>query len=606
MSARSTLLVCLFLGLIIGCSPSVSENPGEEVLPERTPEPDDLGLRIRVVNETPERVDKITLRFVNSEVTFSGIATGEASDYQLVTEAYQSVAAELGEGERQILIDQALEEGEPAITTGNYSYILQAGVNFSDAYLDLRPDLAQTSERLLPLIHKLETLVSEIEFQPSIQRGTPFDAAYGETISGREIVLLDGVRTDVFYFANEAMASLMAEGIAAGGTQLTIERTDGELISQSLQSVTGVQANWWQSGRFLVLYSGNNGATIAALGSGLGTALVAQEPGITEIRIANIGQIDFESVQVNFAGETIDYGPVARFGMSAYMPVAVAYRYGSIMIESEAGPFDLVAIDYVGETPLVSGRYTYYLGIEAGELVETMIADDDWHVPTTLIEQDYFWLAGSGPQQPAADLESEQGDWPYIRFADSLSPNDGEAGLQFWGFTGCNGMGGTYFSNPYQAVVITGIGQNAAGCMPEVMASEAYFTAYLTGINYYYQVNDWLFLTHGSSDRLVLGPNRPEAADIAPLLLDLWPAVFFDEIDQLSDASSEDAAEWELIIFTESVQVTVFAEEGTFGNIELAEGAVGWVTGRYLITYAGDDQLIQNVLDEVLGDPIGE
>ena len=43
-------------------------------------------------------------------------------------------------------------------------------------------------------------------------------AAFGEIISGREILLLDGVRTDVYYFTDEAMATRMADGIMPGGT----------------------------------------------------------------------------------------------------------------------------------------------------------------------------------------------------------------------------------------------------------------------------------------------------------------------------------------------------------------------------------------------------
>ena len=33
-------------------------------------------------------------------------------------------------------------------------------------------------------------------------------------------------------------------------------------------------------------------------------------------------------------------------------PVDELYRYGAVAIESEAGPFQLQPIDYVGETPL--------------------------------------------------------------------------------------------------------------------------------------------------------------------------------------------------------------------------------------------------------------
>ena len=84
------------------------------------------------------------------------------------------------------------------------------------------------------------------------------------------------------------------------------------------------------------------------------------------IRIRNDAAIDFDRVQANFPfGPEIDYGPLPADGTSEYEPVDRAYRYAFLRVQLADGR-ELVyqPIDYVGETLLPPGRYTYVLTID--------------------------------------------------------------------------------------------------------------------------------------------------------------------------------------------------------------------------------------------------
>jgi hypothetical protein len=84
-----------------------------------------------------------------------------------------------------------------------------------------------------------------------------------------------------------------------------------------------------------------------------------------ELRVANRSDRDFDTVDVTFMGGTSSYGAVARGATSEYKPVSGdAYRYGLVVVTSGGETFRFQPIDYVGETPLAPGRYTFALNIE--------------------------------------------------------------------------------------------------------------------------------------------------------------------------------------------------------------------------------------------------
>lgn len=100
--------------------------------------------------------------------------------------------------------------------------------------------------------------------------------------------------------------------------------------------------------------------------------------GELEIRVANRSDQDFERVDVTFESGKVEYGPVPRGGVSEYRWVGEAYRYARVdVVVKGRPPLILQPIDFVGETLLEPGRYTYALSIDRndGILVLDLVED---------------------------------------------------------------------------------------------------------------------------------------------------------------------------------------------------------------------------------------
>ena len=92
------------------------------------------------------------------------------------------------------------------------------------------------------------------------------------------------------------------------------------------------------------------------------------------IRIKNSSALLFDSVEVGEAPEA--YTNVAPDEYSDYQEFETAYTYAFVQITSGEETYTLQPIDFVGETPLPLGFYTYELDItEAGEVVLTFVVD---------------------------------------------------------------------------------------------------------------------------------------------------------------------------------------------------------------------------------------
>lgn len=87
-----------------------------------------------------------------------------------------------------------------------------------------------------------------------------------------------------------------------------------------------------------------------------------------QIRIKNNSSILFEEVQVGDQ-ETLHMN-IGPGDYSDYLSYETAYRYAYISVTSGEETYILQPIDYVGETALPPGLYTYELNIsEEGELL---------------------------------------------------------------------------------------------------------------------------------------------------------------------------------------------------------------------------------------------
>ena len=77
------------------------------------------------------------------------------------------------------------------------------------------------------------------------------------------------------------------------------------------------------------------------------------------IRIKNVSQFDYSDIVVNTSGGENNYGDLPSNGVSNYKAFDLAYRYAFIELKIDGATFTIQPIDYVGETPLNGGKYTY-------------------------------------------------------------------------------------------------------------------------------------------------------------------------------------------------------------------------------------------------------
>ena len=82
--------------------------------------------------------------------------------------------------------------------------------------------------------------------------------------------------------------------------------------------------------------------------------------GSINIRLENVSSdITFENI--NFRNK--DYGTLSPGDVSEYQSYTKTYSYGYVQIGARDTIFEIIPIDFVGETPLPNGFYTYYMDV---------------------------------------------------------------------------------------------------------------------------------------------------------------------------------------------------------------------------------------------------
>jgi len=81
------------------------------------------------------------------------------------------------------------------------------------------------------------------------------------------------------------------------------------------------------------------------------------------VRVQNNSSFSFARVDVVFPEDEVSYGSISAKNASDYRPVSKAYRYAYIEVEMGGQELVIQPIDYVGESLLRSGRYTYVLNV---------------------------------------------------------------------------------------------------------------------------------------------------------------------------------------------------------------------------------------------------
>lgn len=83
------------------------------------------------------------------------------------------------------------------------------------------------------------------------------------------------------------------------------------------------------------------------------------DPSAVYIRLGNVSPYNYQNIRVSTSGEAVNYGDLASGEFSEYKAFEIAYRYGFVELEINGNTYTLQPIDYVGETPLSNGWYTY-------------------------------------------------------------------------------------------------------------------------------------------------------------------------------------------------------------------------------------------------------
>ena len=91
--------------------------------------------------------------------------------------------------------------------------------------------------------------------------------------------------------------------------------------------------------------------------------------------MSNISQFDFENIVVNTTTGDTNFENVSSQQMTNYKTFQTAYRYAFVEFEINGEIFTLQPIDYVGETPLENGNYTYQIDVNGSNLNLTLIED---------------------------------------------------------------------------------------------------------------------------------------------------------------------------------------------------------------------------------------
>jgi len=77
------------------------------------------------------------------------------------------------------------------------------------------------------------------------------------------------------------------------------------------------------------------------------------------IRLSNATDFDFQNVIIDTSTGEVNFENISSGQKTGYKTVEIAYRYAFVELEIDGKVYTLQPTDYVGETPLKKGNYTY-------------------------------------------------------------------------------------------------------------------------------------------------------------------------------------------------------------------------------------------------------
>jgi hypothetical protein len=94
-----------------------------------------------------------------------------------------------------------------------------------------------------------------------------------------------------------------------------------------------------------------------------------------QIRISNVSDYNFEDINVNTTGDIVNFGDLNSNSKSDYKIFNLAYKYAFIEFLIDGETFTIQPIDYVGETPLENGKYSYEINIDPNSQFSKIILE---------------------------------------------------------------------------------------------------------------------------------------------------------------------------------------------------------------------------------------
>jgi|3_EtaG_2_1085321.scaffolds.fasta_scaffold10032_3 hypothetical protein len=91
------------------------------------------------------------------------------------------------------------------------------------------------------------------------------------------------------------------------------------------------------------------------------------DPSAVNIRLANTSNFDYKNIVINTTTGNVDFGDLNSGKFSEYKAFEMAYRYAYVELEINGNTLKLQPFDYVGETPLENGKYTYEIYTESAD-----------------------------------------------------------------------------------------------------------------------------------------------------------------------------------------------------------------------------------------------
>lgn len=78
-----------------------------------------------------------------------------------------------------------------------------------------------------------------------------------------------------------------------------------------------------------------------------------------QIRISNASKFNFQNIIVNTSTGNVNFEDLSAGKITKYKTFGFAYHYAFVELQIEGKTYTLQPIDYVGETLLKEGNYTY-------------------------------------------------------------------------------------------------------------------------------------------------------------------------------------------------------------------------------------------------------